>query len=138
MNQSIIMGDIDYIYFNQLEEKWDPIYRNLSKKSRVNALKLMLSQDEFNNCLDLLDRSIVKEYKQNRLLKKKKYKSKSTGSKFRFFNVDFENYLGYLIFIGILEMNLENIKAKKNNENVAIEIAIAFHEFEKGLRLIQT
>ena len=86
----------------------------------------------------MLDRSIVKEYKQNRLLKKKKYKSKSTGSKSRFFNVDFENYLGYLIFIGMLEMNLENIKAKKNNENVDIELAIAKHEFEKGLRLIQT
>ena len=42
MNQSILMDDIDYTYFNQLEERWDPIYQNLSKKSQVKCLKIIV------------------------------------------------------------------------------------------------
>jgi len=150
------MGDIDYTYFDQIEEKWGPIFQNFSQKAQVNAFKLALISDkkDFNNVLNNLDRAIINEYKKAKVLFKYKYKSKSKfkskskskskskdsknskDSKSRHFKVDFDNYLGYMTFIRLLEMNLEQINNKPKNENTNIDLMLAKSDFEKGLKLI--
>ena len=137
------MVDIDYTYFDQLEEKWGPIYQNFTQSTKIATLKLALISDptKFNDTLDDLDRNIIHEYKKCKVLMK--YKSKSTGSKSksRFFKMDFEHYLGYLAFLGMFEMEIKMINEERyKNFDSPIELKIKFNEakkdLEKGLKLI--